>query len=193
MAILKRHNTFFKKICFTLFFERVETSVNLRERERERVSDRETKDRRRTQAEDCYIDPYLYHVMLPCSGPHLALPLPLGWGVRPLDTRRPLASALRTSRLLDGVSETGRIWRGYPCIYNFITPTLFFRFVFLAVNPRICFRHFTQVHPVYRACLWLTAWLKVNMQQKVNLKTMIELKMYYPQQKSLKTNDSQKT
>ena len=67
---------------------------------------------------------YLFKHVVLYLGPHQATPLLLGPSSHCLTpgTRRPLASALRTSWLLDRGSETGRIYRGYPCIYTFLTP-----------------------------------------------------------------------
>ena len=78
-----------------------------------------------------------------------ALPLSLGacW---------PVAGALRSFWLLDCDSETDSfetLSAVSDCIYDFTMPTCF-QFVFVAINLRICFRLFTQVHPAREIPDW---------------------------------------
>ena len=103
----------------TLLLLRVETSVSALERERDRQTDREME--RQKQTEDCYIDPYLVHVVIPYSRPQWALLLLHDWGVH----CPPGASVDHLLVLSEPpVALWARDW-DWPCIYNFIMPTHF--------------------------------------------------------------------
>ena len=115
---MKEHDTFFTKIYTSHFIARkgLKLTANIRERE--------TGRRRQTQdSEDYYIDLFLTCVMIPYSEPHVFASLRRGTQLEadcgPIP---PLpASSVADRQLCD--CKTDDIWRGYPCIYNFIKLT----------------------------------------------------------------------
>ena len=100
-----------------------------------------------------------YHAVLP-SRPHLTLLLLLGWG-RVYSAWGLLLTAAPVGTLNDckmGLTQlTLTLTDLGICTYHFIIPTI-------SDQPCDCFCLFTQVCPFYRN-LWLTAQLKVNVQQ----------------------------
>ena len=63
---MNEHNTYFTKIYISLFLERVDIGISVRETQRQR-----DQRHRHRLAEVCYIDPFLTHIVIPCSGPYI--------------------------------------------------------------------------------------------------------------------------
>ena len=62
---MKRYDTFlYKNICISLFLKRSKLASSVREKDR-------NKGCRQRLTEDCYIDPFLIHVVTPYSGPYV--------------------------------------------------------------------------------------------------------------------------
>ena len=154
---------FLAKICLSLFLERVKSSVSVREWQR-------PWDKRRGHrlAEDCYIELFLTHVIIPYSVPYTLASLTktsqtwptvcscplLGWHLLPW----PVVASVGWPWLSDSVTDSV-----YLYIYNFLTVVI--HGIYFRLSNHASF------FPVYTTGTssprnpWLTALSKVNMQQ----------------------------
>ena len=156
-----------------------------------------------TDSKDCYIDPQLLrHIVLPYSEPPLSTSASQS-GVRHCPLLALTGHSQVLSRPLDCLTWL-RDWEPLTarltvssvsdCIYDFTTPTRF-RFVLLAVNPRICFCLFLLVHSArevpdwrlsQRSCNKMTILETIGLYVNIN----INVKWHYVKSMgSMRTNE----